>query len=168
MKVIQVGDIRFYNGAPVTVCGIEQRTPDDYYANIKWFVGNELKEKTVNVHNLSLMQKEPQYMDYIHHLEIAHEDTVYEDASSDGLVEFMLNDTVHTIQEIFPELDHDELVDAVYNVIHKLTGPFHYYLQCVAADGYQAAMYDVESKDELLAKELKENVLKNSEEFKRQ
>ena len=46
MKVIQVGDIRFYNGTPVTVCGIEQRTPDDYYANIKWFVGNELKEKT--------------------------------------------------------------------------------------------------------------------------
>lgn len=111
------------------------------------------------------MSEELNYSDIVKHMNIVHPDVVDEDASSDGLVEFMLNDTVYTILEAFPELEKDKVVDAVYDVIRKLEGPFHYYLQCVAADGYQAALWDVEEKDESLTRSLEDAVRTSSAEY---
>ena len=163
MNSLKEGDVRFYNGTPVTICSIDEAKGN---CSVKWFVGTTLNEKTVCRQNVSLLPKEPQYSDYSRHLDLVH-GIVCEHSASDGLVEFMLCGTVESFQEAFPELDRCAIIDAVYDAIHKLTDPFHYYLQCTAADGYEAAIQDVADKDELLAKELKEDVLKNSEEFER-
>lgn len=87
--------------------------------------------------------KDLNYMDYIRFME--KQGYLEDIGSSDDLTELMLNETVGVLSEQFRrlDLDRDILVDVAYDIISTLEDRFKYYVNCIAAGGFEAAMQEV-------------------------
>lgn len=167
MKNIKEGDVRFYHGTPVTVCRTYTKDGEQY-AHIKWFVESELYSQEVPFYKLSLLKEEPLFEDYFVHIDVTETTGLSTDSASDDLEEILVTEAFHALLEHFPEQPEDKILEAVYSIKHRLESPFYNFLKYIEADGYQAALYDLEEKDEVLAKELKEDVLKSARKYPRE
>jgi hypothetical protein len=102
--------------------------------------------------------KEPVYSDYIRFME--KQGYLEDVGSSDDLAEIMLNSTVAVLSEQFRRLglDRDVLVDVAYDIINSLEGKFKYYVDCMVAQGFECAIYEVQEINEEISNQIKNKV----------
>lgn len=165
MSDLEIGDVRYLNKTPVAVKSIQ----DEGYAKfvtVQWFEETTLREETVHESSLLILPVYPSYLDYLKFLE--HHDMLCDTGSSDTLTEFMLNDAVTSLEKSLAKynISHDEIVDAVYDVMRDLEDSFKYLEDCNYADGYEAAVLEAKHLNEDVGKRMMQDVLEVAEERK--
>lgn len=85
----------------------------------------------------------PVYSDYIKFME--KQGYLEDVGSSDDLTEIMLNEVVQTLSSQFHRLDLDQeiLVEVAYEIIGSIEDKFKYYVDCIAAQGFESAVWEV-------------------------
>lgn len=162
---LNVGDVRYFQGIPVTICELEELGGEVKFAKIKWFEGTNLHEKKTHIANLLTMPEYPNYNDYMKFAEgVGLLDDI---GSSDTLEEFMLNDAVYSLVESLAKynIPQDEIVDAVYDITYKLQNSFKYLEDCNFVAGYESAVLIAKDKNEEVGRSMMEDVLKGPEEY---
>lgn len=101
----------------------------------------------------------PIYSDYIKFME--KQEYLEDVGSSDDLTEIMLNPTVQVLSEQFRRLDLDKdiLVEVVYDIIQSIEGKFKYYVDCMVALGFEAAIWEVLEVSEEVGKIINQKVM---------
>lgn len=83
------------------------------------------------------------YADYIKFLD--KQGYLEDIGQSDDLVEIALNPIVQVLSEQFRrlDLDKDVLVEVAYDIINNLETKFKYYADCMVAEGFEYALWEV-------------------------
>lgn len=103
--------------------------------------------------------RELNYNDYLKYME--KQEYLEDVGSSDDLTEIMLNSTVSVLSEQFRRLglEQDILVEVAYDIVQSLEDKFKYYCDCIAAQGFEYALYEVEVASEEVANNIKTKIV---------